>query len=72
MPDRFNMQIPPFCELSPSQQQRLRGELDIAYFRQQQTILRTGQASNCLFILIKGGVEERSNEKERSVCSLHH
>lgn len=60
MPDKFNMQSPPFDRLTASQQQYLRSALDVAYFRERETIMHSGQASAYLYVLIKGTVEERS------------
>lgn len=60
MPDKFNMQSPPFDRLSASQQQTLRSSLDVAYFRARESLLKADRASDYLYILIKGVVEERS------------
>ncbi len=60
MPDKFNMQSPPFDRLTLDQQKRLRTSLDVAYFRAGQTLLKSGQPSSNLYVLIKGTVEERS------------
>ncbi|WP_260261245.1 DUF294 nucleotidyltransferase-like domain-containing protein [Vibrio intestinalis] len=62
MPDKFNMQSPPFDRLNEAQQQSLRSSLDVAYFRERETILQSGSASSHLHILIKGAVEEQSND----------
>ena len=34
--------------------------MDIAYFRNNQLLLKTGDKSHCLHVIIKGLVEERS------------
>lgn len=60
MPDKFNMQSPPFDRLLEDQQKLLRSSLDVAYYRETETILKSGAKSEYLFILIKGAVEERS------------
>jgi CBS domain-containing protein len=64
MPEKFNMQSPPFDRLSKPQQERLRASLDVAYYRDKDTLLRTGEVSPHLHILIKGAVEERSDEHD--------
>ncbi|EPI2806936.1 DUF294 nucleotidyltransferase-like domain-containing protein [Vibrio vulnificus] len=65
MPDKFNMQSPPFDRLSEGQQHLLRSSLDVAYFRTKDVVLAAGQPSPHLHILIKGAVEERSaNQQE--------
>lgn len=61
MPDKFNMHSPPFDRLDAQQQNRLRSSLDVAYFRAKETLLTPGAASQHLHILIKGAVEERSD-----------
>lgn len=63
MPDKFNMQSPPFDRLTETQQQRLRSSLDVAYYRAKDAILRSGEESQHLYILIKGAVEERSADE---------
>lgn len=60
MPDKFNMQSPPFDRLDDMQQKTLRASLDVAYFRGRDAILRNGEESKHLHILIKGVVEEQS------------
>ena len=64
MPDKFNMQSPPFDRLNAAQQKTLRSSLDVAYFRQRDTILQNGTTSSHLHILIKGAVEEQSPENK--------
>ncbi len=61
MPDKFNMQSPPFDRLTSDQQKQLRAALDVAYFRAGSTLLPSGKPSSYLQILIKGTVEERSS-----------
>ncbi len=62
MPDKFNMQSPPFDRLTGDQQRQLRASLDVAYFRAGSALLQTGQTSTHLYVLIKGTVEERSQD----------
>ncbi|NMU47213.1 cyclic nucleotide-binding domain-containing protein, partial [Vibrio parahaemolyticus] len=64
MPDKFNMQSPPFDRLTEAQQTRLRSSLDVAYYRARDVILSCGQKNPHLHILIKGAVEERSNDQQ--------
>ncbi|CAE6919573.1 DUF294 nucleotidyltransferase-like domain-containing protein [Vibrio alginolyticus] len=63
MPDKFNMQSPPFDRLTSQQQARLRSSLDVAYYRTRDVILSSGQTNPHLHILIKGAVEERSKDQ---------
>lgn len=64
MPDKFNMSSPPFDRLSEQQQNQLRAALDVAYFRDKDTLLKAGTESDCLFIIIKGSVEERDAQTQ--------
>lgn len=70
MPDKFNMQSPPFDRLTSKQQARLRSSLDVAYYRTRDVILSSGQTNPHLHILIKGAVEERS--KDQSEVFAHY
>jgi CBS domain-containing protein len=60
MPDKFNMQSPPFDRLSEAQQLELRSSLDVAYYREKDVLLKAGEKCDVLHILIKGAIEERS------------
>ncbi|EEW08750.1 predicted signal-transduction protein [Vibrio mimicus VM603] len=62
MPDKFNMQSPPFNRLTVEQQHQLRSALDVAYFRQRDVLIDSKQPTTHLHILIKGTVEERSSD----------
>lgn len=39
MPDKFNMQSPPFNRLTAEQKHQLRSALDVAYFRQRDVLI---------------------------------
>jgi CBS domain-containing protein len=58
------MHSPPFDRLSLDEQQHLRASLDVAYFRANDILQNSDQESDCLQILIKGVVEERSPNGE--------
>ncbi|GLT19009.1 cyclic nucleotide-binding protein [Vibrio zhanjiangensis] len=60
MPDKFNFSLPPFDCLDTEQKNTLLGNMDIAYFRDNQYLLKAGDKSQHLHIIIKGIVEERS------------
>ena len=49
----------PFDRLSSDEADALRGVLDIAYFRPDETIIAEGAAPEGLYVVIKGAVEER-------------
>lgn len=72
MPNKFNMTLAPFDRLSEQQQKQLRSNLDVAYFRQSDTILTPGKCDENLYILIKGGVEETSDDGEEIFAHYAH
>ncbi|GAL14106.1 predicted signal-transduction protein containing cAMP-binding and CBS domains [Vibrio astriarenae] len=72
MPDKFNMQSPPFNRLNEKQQNQLRSSLDVAYFRARDNLIKVGQASQYLHILIKGAVEERSADGKEVFAHYAH
>ena len=62
MPDKFNMTLAPFNRLTKREQARLRQSLDVAYFREYDTILSPNQDCEALHIVIKGAVEETNKQ----------
>lgn len=62
MPEKFDMQSPPFACLTTGEQKTLRNALDIAYFRRHQVVVEAQQPSHSLYIVIKGFIEEKSAE----------
>lgn len=50
----------PFDRLTPEEIEILRGSLDVAYFRPNESIIAQGAAPEGLYIIIKGCVEERA------------
>jgi CBS domain-containing protein len=55
----FDATNPPFDRLSHHEVEELRAVLDIGYFSPDEMIVRQGQASDLLHIVIKGAVEVR-------------
>jgi len=53
MPDKFNMQSPPFDRLTNEQQRQLKASLDVAYFRANSALLNIGQPVQHLHVFIK-------------------
>jgi CBS domain-containing protein len=49
----------PFDRLTPEEVETLRGVMDVAYFRPEETIIAQGAAPEGLYLVIKGCVEER-------------
>jgi CBS domain-containing protein len=50
---------PPFDRLTHDQAETLKQHIDVGYFRPGVAIVRQGQASDCLHVIIKGAVEAR-------------
>ncbi|WP_413113800.1 DUF294 nucleotidyltransferase-like domain-containing protein [Thaumasiovibrio sp. DFM-14] len=62
MPEKFDTSLAPFNRLSSAQQKQLKHALDVAYYREGDTLIDGGQTCQSLFIIIKGVVEERDND----------
>jgi CBS domain-containing protein len=63
MAETFDAANAPFDRLTPSEVDAARAALDIGYFRPGETIIARGGAPDCLFVVIKGCVEERDGEE---------
>ena len=63
MPNAFNFSASPFDCLSPDEQRLVRASVDIAYYRQGETILAPGTAPTHLFVVIKGFVTQLDGEE---------
>lgn len=72
MPTELNFSIAPFNILTASQQQKLARHVDIAYFRSNDIILHQGQSTESLYIIIKGLVEERSDDSGEIYAHYTH
>lgn len=62
MPNKFNTHSPPFDRLNDVERDQLMKALDVAYYREGDIILEANKESEYLHILIKGAVEERSED----------
>jgi CBS domain-containing protein len=58
MPNAFDFASSPFDCLEPDEQRMVRDSVDIAYFRDDETILDAGSAPSHLFVVIKGRVSQ--------------
>ena len=63
MAQTFDATNAPFDRLSPSEVDAVRAALDIGYFRPGETMIARDGATDCLFIVIKGCVEERDGDE---------
>ena len=59
MPQRFDDRNPPFDRLTHDEVSELRAALDIGYFPPGTVIIERERASDQLYVIIKGSVEER-------------
>ena len=62
MPESFNFSAPPFDQLRASERQTFAEALSVAYYTSGETVLEAGAAVPCLFIVLKGVVEERGED----------
>ena len=58
MPKAFDFSASPFDCLDADEQQLVRDHVDIAYFRADETLLKTGAEAAHLFVVIKGHVSQ--------------
>ena len=58
MPNAFDFSSSPFDCLSADEQRLVHGAIDIAYFREGQTLLEPGTLPTHLFVVIKGHVSQ--------------
>ena len=63
MPSAFNFSASPFDCLQPAEQQLVRDNVDIAYFRDGETLLEPGIEPAHLFVVIKGHVSQRDGDE---------
>ena len=63
MPNAFNFSASPFDSLAPAEQQLVRDSVDIAYFREGETILEPGIEPTHLFVVIKGHVSQLDGDE---------
>jgi CBS domain-containing protein len=63
MPSAFNFSASPFDCLTASEQQLVRDSIDIAYFREGETILDRGADATHLFVIIKGYVSQYDGDE---------
>lgn len=68
--EHFDFSYAPFSFLSPSERLLLQKSLNIAFFPENEAIIRAGEPIEMLYVIIKGLVQEFSPDGE--VVSLHH
>lgn len=62
MPEHFNFSSPPFDLLRPAEREQLREALSVGYYAAGETLIDAGSAVPCLFIVLKGVIEERGED----------
>ena len=70
MPRAFDFDHSPFDCLTAEERERVRAQVDIAYFREGEAILETGMAPSHLFVVIKGSVQQFAPGDSESVASF--
>lgn len=63
MPNAFNFGVSPFDCLTQAEQNLVRDNLDIAYFRAGEVLLEVGDTPRHLFVLIKGYEQQFEGEE---------
>jgi CBS domain-containing protein len=63
MPSAFNFAASPFDCLTPDERERVRESVDIAYFREGETLLDPAREPTHLFVVIKGHVRELDGDE---------
>src|SRR5262245_42939216 len=63
IPNAFNFAASPFDCLTPDEKQRVRDNVDIAYFREGDTLLDPAREATRLFVVIKGHVRELDGDE---------
>jgi CBS domain-containing protein len=63
VPSAFNFSASPFDCLNPAEQRLVRDSVDIAYYREGETILEVGSSPAHLFVLIKGFVSQLDGDE---------
>ncbi|WP_342664343.1 cyclic nucleotide-binding domain-containing protein [Marinospirillum minutulum] len=58
MSNEFDTSHPPFDLLSDEEKHQLLTRLDIGYFSKDELVIEAGQASNYVFVVMKGAVAE--------------
>jgi CBS domain-containing protein len=67
MPNAFNFSASPFDCLNNQEQKLVRGNVDIAYFKEGEIILDVGSSPTHLFIPIKGYVRQMEDGEEVAI-----
>jgi CBS domain-containing protein len=68
VPKAFDFSSAPFDRLRPQEVERVAQAVDVVFLRQGDTVLRTGDLPDWLYILIKGAIEERHGAE---IVQLH-
>ena len=63
MPNAFNFAASPFDCLGAEEKQLVRDHVDIAYFREGETLLERGHEATHLFIMVKGHVSQLDGDE---------
>ena len=62
MAEHFNFSSPPFDLLRASERERLSEALNVGYYAAGETLIAAGSAVPCLFVVLKGVIEERGED----------
>ncbi|WP_448190235.1 DUF294 nucleotidyltransferase-like domain-containing protein [Azospirillum sp. sgz301742] len=59
MPEAFDFTVPPFDRLTPDEQKMFADSLDLGVYPKDSVVLGRDEPADCLFIVMKGLVQER-------------
>ncbi|WP_435605610.1 DUF294 nucleotidyltransferase-like domain-containing protein [Pseudomonas knackmussii] len=62
MAEQFNFSSPPFDLLRAAERERLSEALSVGYYAAGETLIAAGSAVPCLFVVLKGVIEERGED----------
>lgn len=70
-PGAFDFAVPPFDRLTPAEQARLAASLDIGLYAKDSVILKPGERADCLYVVMRGLVQERRGGEVAAVHGPH-
>ncbi len=67
----FDFAVPPFDRLTPAEQARLAASLDLGLYAKDSVILKPGERADCLYVVMRGLVQERRGGEVAAVHGPH-
>ncbi|MBP2295637.1 putative nucleotidyltransferase substrate binding domain-containing protein [Azospirillum rugosum] len=70
-PGAFDFAVPPFDRLTPAEQASLAASLDLGLYAKDSVILKSGERADCLYVVMRGLVQERRGGEVAAVHGPH-